>query len=394
VALGGVVAAACDQGHQDDTNPTGPFLHVTGSSASPSRPVPTNGSIDIFFDRLLQPATVLRQAFVLRNADGSVAASPLVTYDPVLRKVTLYNPNSTQQNWLNAGQTYKVTFPIPNPGDVMGGVLAIDNATLDPSADNSVGFRVCAATAADPCPAPAYQPPAIDFCNDIQPIFQNHCSAGQCHGAPPQGSKTLPAAGLILDTSNGIAYTAVGRVAQGSNTGAQAAVSPPPGRIWNANMQLVHPNDPGDSWLLYKLMLALPSPYCCAAAPPVDAGAGADGGVDAGMTSCTTSNVAACETDSLRVQCSPSAAPPTPAQVFATPGLPPVPDFTAFQSQGDFARGDLAKYILGREMPYPSDPSAPPGAPTDNPPLSYDELERISLWIAAGAAVVECGACQ
>lgn len=328
---------------------------------------------------------MLRQSFVLRNPDGSVAASPLVTYDPVLRKVTLANPDPTMQDWLNAGQSYEITFPIPSPGQLENGLLSLDNATLDPSVNSTVGFRVCAGTSTDPCPAPAYQPPAIDFCNDIQPIFQNQCAAGQCHGAPPQGSTTLPAAGLILDTSVGFAATAVGRVAQGSNTGALAGAAQPAGRIWNANMPIVNPNNPGDSWLLYKLLLAQPSPYCCATSmpPSTDAGsqdgategggaeagteADAGAGTDAGMAPCVESTVAACETDWLRLQCSSSSTAPTPAQVFATPGLPPVPSLTAFQQQGDFERGVLSEYILGREMPYPSSPAPRPERPPTTP---------------------------
>jgi hypothetical protein len=46
----------------------------------------------------------------------------------------------------------------------------------------------------------------------------------------------------------------------------------------------------------------------------------------------------------------------------------------------DPARAALADYVLGREMPYPDNPAAPLGE--SSTPLTIDELERVSLWIA------------
>jgi hypothetical protein len=40
----------------------------------------------------------------------------------------------------------------------------------------------------------------------------------------------------------------------------------------------------------------------------------------------------------------------------------------------------LSDYVLGREMPYPADPSAPLSQATAS--LTIDQLELISRWIA------------
>jgi hypothetical protein len=46
----------------------------------------------------------------------------------------------------------------------------------------------------------------------------------------------------------------------------------------------------------------------------------------------------------------------------------------------DLERQTLANFILGREMPYPNDPSAP--LPDNTQSLTDVQLERLSLWIA------------
>jgi hypothetical protein len=90
---------------------------------------------------------------------------------------------------------------------------------------------------------------------------------------------------------------------------------------------------------MYKLLLAVP-PACSSTpgAPPCDAGA-----------------------------------PTPPTNTHAVPWLP----------LSEAERITLSNFILGREMPFPSDPSAPLG--TDPSALTLTELENVSFWIAEGA---------
>jgi hypothetical protein len=355
-----VASTGCDQGETHDQprgSGAGPYLQIVGANAAVDRPLPADGRIQIAFDRFLHPATVVRQSFQLRNAFGEIAASPVVTYDPVARVVTLSSPRVTPGAWLLPHQPYRVFMPVPESDDDTSGPRAADRATLAPGEVHSVDFMTT-----DAAGAPAVER-RIDYCNDVSPVFRRHCSASSCHGAPrpvlasarfPDGM-SRPAAGLVLETSIGVANTALGRVAQGSNTGARAGSGRAPGFLFGVDMPIVDADpslargNAANSWLMYKVLLA--------ARRPEDVGR-----VDAAPT------------------CSGSA--PAPLVDATFPFAQPV-------STDERARlGDL---ILGREMPYPS--SVPDGVPTGNPPLTDEELERVRAWITQGAPVPDCAAC-
>ena len=55
----------------------------------------------------------------------------------------------------------------------------------------------------------------------------------------------------------------------------------------------------------------------------------------------------------------------------------------------DDERATLSNYIPGREMPYPTDPTAPLDSATS--PLTGDELDTVSTWIRQGAAIPAAG---
>ena len=101
-----------------------------------------------------------------------------MTYDPVARVVSLSNP-STKPTWLTPGATYTLSIGVAAAGDYTGGTgpRAIDSATL--TAPVVETFQ--AVTPATPTPGADR---AVDFCDDVLPIFQLRCSAGECHGAP------------------------------------------------------------------------------------------------------------------------------------------------------------------------------------------------------------------
>ncbi len=347
----GAALLGCDQGVPAKVGPAG-YVTLLGANVGPERPLAAGGSIELAFDRFLLPVSVSRQSFVVKRVDGQVAVSPVVTYDPVARVVTLSRQSGSP--WLEAGQSYRVELPLPDfdagvsPSQV-GGVRGIDGATLDPSSQRMIGFSV-SATPSTQGPAPT-----TNFCRDVLPIFENKCSSGSCHG--PAGGQSRPASGLVLTTASGVALTAIGRVAQASNTGPRAQASAPTVRF-GVDMPLINPGVPGDSWLLYKMLLALPPETT-----PVTRRSKCDG----------TQGAVPISTDAL----------------YTTP-------FTRAVSASERAR--LGEVVGGQPMPYPPKPGAPEDAAVSDPlteaPLSFGQLERVRLWIAQGAALEDCGPCE
>ncbi len=291
-----------------------PVEIVAGANTSltPGQP------IELAFDRLLMPLSIVRQTFVLEDLAGNALAPPAVAYDPVARVVTV----TPQDNPLSDGQAYRLFVLAPSSPTDANGVRGIDGAPLDPKWTAPLTFPIVGTAA----PTSTL---AVDYCNVIQPIF-NQCAGGQCHSGP------MPAAGLWLTSPEGVLATALGRAAQGSNTGpmsgpGQLPQAPPQFGIdmpiIDATSAMGQGGDPGNSWLIYKVLLAVPS-----AAPTM-----------------------------------------------TTHSVPWVP-----LSAGE--RATLANYVLGREMPFPPNPSAPLGT-TGAMGLSGDELEQLSFWIAQGALV-------
>jgi len=324
-------------------------VRLVATNVGPDKKLPPDGAVVLSFDRMLLPLTVVRQSFFIVDA-FNVALSPTVQYDPVNRVVTLGNPSPNGSEWLKRNQPYKLVLTVPSGDEDTNGVRAIDRAPLDPASERVIAFFV------DTAPAGVQTAPSMNFCNDVLPIFQNHCSASQCHGAPtttppssrfPDG-KTRPAAGLVLETTAGLEATAINRVAEGSNTGPRT-VPRPPGHVFGFDVPLVEPGDPGNSWLLYKLLIAPPPP--AGTAP------------------------------SQRLKCD------------GTPGTAPHAPFqpaVAYASLADDERARLSDFITGNVMPYPANP----GSTDRGENLSLDELQRISTWIAQGARTANCGTCE
>jgi hypothetical protein len=322
---------------------------------------PPNGIIQLTFDRNLLPVTVTRQSITITDESGNFA-TPVVAYDPVARIISLENPTPAEAGpcWLTANQYYNLNLLVPTGfSSDTGGIRAIDRATLP--APITIGFQA----SVNPCPTP--QPllvPQTDFCSDVLPIFQARCTLPQCHQSPayvpatgstlfpenPDGGLTAPAQGLALDNVNAVRQTALNVPSHEANTGPQfgtAAVAEPQ-HIFGIDMPIIDTSgDPANSYLLYKVLLANPSP--------------AD---DPGLL-----------------------------QVCA--GVQTIPDFNPgpeAQAMSDPERSILSNFILGREMPYPVYPNLGDPVPADAAnggyaPLSFHELERLRAWIANGAVV-------
>ncbi len=334
LALVLLAAASCDAGPRSSNvsgDPRPAKLRVLGANVGPSQRLAADGVVQVALSRYLLPSSVTRQSMGIVDAFGQPLGAPLVAYDPVARTVTLANP-SPGKPWLIEDQLYKITLGVPEEGAEIGGFRTLDRGTLvEPF---TLSFL------AGPPEGKGAGEPKVSFCADVLPLLLQKCAS--CHSGSERAS-----AGLLLDSSNHVAATAIGRVAHGSSNGGPATASSP-GRTFVVNMPLVDRGNPANSWLLYKILMA-PFPSVDAGAPP-----------------------------------SPACQPPVPPRSLDYTPLVPVAELPEPAEQQL-----LRDMILGQEMPPPS----PASAGYAGQPLTFAERERVRLWIAQGADVYECGAC-
>jgi hypothetical protein len=304
-------------------------MRVVAQYPAENQPLATDGRIELAFNRYLLPSTVTRQTFQLHVGSAQAGAvNSAIAYDPVARIVTITPPST------DGLQVDQAAVVVLDPGALQ----AIDGARLDPAQATTFTFPV---VAGDGGAAPTQAP--IDFCRDIAPIFMSSKCAG-CHGPP------LFYAGLSFSSLESIAETAIGKAAHGANTGPQS-IPESPGPTFGVDMPIIDQGsgvgsgDPANSWLMYKVLLAVPP------ATPSTAYTSCDGG-------------AYTPTDVSR------------AHLAVQPALA--------DEVNDPERVNLSNQVLGREMPFPSDPAAP--LQDSSTPLTVDELERVSLWIATATA--------
>jgi hypothetical protein len=343
----------CDSGPRDDVRALGAPLHVIDINIGPGKPLAAGEAIEIAFDRLLKPNSVVRQSFVLRDAFGSNVDPPVVVYDPALQLVRIESPRGFGEEWLKPNQPYVLVLGIPRPGEELGGFRSIDDATLEANAQRNIGFFAAtgpsapanspdAADAATPdssmpdssvpapsVPAPSVPAPSVPaadkaqrFCSQIKPLLAKKC--GACHA-------TGDIAGLDLISTAGLRAT-LGRTARVLASQGDAVRAPAAGRIFPGDMPILAPGNASQSFLFYKVLLARPS----SVATP------------------------ACENPSLSRM--------VRVKVLA--------DITESE------RASLGGKIPGTAMP-------PPG----NPSLTTEERRNLSAWLNEGATIPDTCTC-
>lgn len=378
--LAGVAAFACDiedTGHEQDVH--GPKLRIVQTNVEGAgAEIAADGAIQIVFDRYLLPAVYKRQAFRLLNANRDPIGSDgmQTIYDPVALTVTITGALGYGTEWLTPGQTYYLTLPVADDArdtvEDLSGFRSIDREPLAERHDYI--FRAVArAPVADAGPIDdgpsdggtgggtsarrTRIDPTVTFCADILPLFVAKCANAICHSAKGAAS------GLILDSAEGIRETAIDRVAHGSNTARQGITAESDTRLFGINMPIITPGDPGASWLVYKVELA-PDTAPDLAAPNI---------------ACTP----------------PRGAPPVSAK--STENAAFVDDVIKRFAEDGFKTRDrtvLANHVTGREMPYPYPaPAYLEADPYKYTPLTFQERQRIRIWIADRAPTSDCGGC-
>ena len=162
--------------------------------------MPSDGVIQLAFDRYLLPATATRQSYaIVDNLNQQLPNDAIRTiYDPIARTITIAGPDGPGIPWLTQGNVYKLILPIPadlNDTSDVGGFRAIDGSPLAKNQTREFAF-----TAGPPSGITTIDPP-VDFCADVEPIFTAKCSYSTCHGALNQ-----EAASLVLDSASGVQH--------------------------------------------------------------------------------------------------------------------------------------------------------------------------------------------
>lgn len=261
MALGSLGLAGCDLGPRADERAEGPPLHVmeafppdgAGFECEGDAPcgVPTNPTIRLRFDRFLLPATAIRQSLSFFTGAVTNPALPASNTRPELTPV--HDPSErTVRYHLPAGfnlqpfTLYTFELPIANEAQPFG-FRAFDGAALE----GERALRFSFFTGEGPAPeAPNVEAPS---CDEALALFAPCADAG-CHGG--SDPSVPPSMGLVLDSWEGLARTALDRPAHQTEIGASIGLTDQAPERFGANMPIIDPGRPDNSYLLYKLLLA------------------------------------------------------------------------------------------------------------------------------------------
>ncbi|EYF07408.1 Hypothetical protein CAP_0161 [Chondromyces apiculatus DSM 436] len=241
----------------------------------------STASFILKFDRFLHPATVTRQSVCItsdltrdvRTLDdcqripGAARLELEPTYNPVEREA-IYRRRADSPR-LSPGQKYRIAVLAPSSDEDLGGFRAFDQAPLERTVQIDVsvldqdppGVRDELLPGAD-----LYcrrDPACLGQCDDdacrqacalwgfgVQPYLQACAAGGGCHANPE-----FAGAGLSLASSDLIRLTAIGKVAHQTQTGEHAADPDLSPRRFGRAMPIIDPQNPGNSYLLYKMLI-------------------------------------------------------------------------------------------------------------------------------------------
>ena len=396
----------------------GPPPHIVWTyPANEATNVPLTFAIRVQFDRFLMPSTAVRGAMCLQAAtvggestgtDQCVGAGFAPQYDPVDRVATWIIRGILQER-----TRYNVRLFAPRDAQDPNGVRAFDGAPLEkeftfafttgngkPPFELARVFGFCDVKRLCPLPDGACDGPMPGAVTSSPYEFLTHncTSGGRCHGA---GSDTRGPSGSTLrlddDGAGGGIVAAVRHLVDHAVVASETATGADPTAPsrnalapFGRNMPYIDANDPGNSFLLYKLILAM-APRCPfdpnEESATHDASACAPGGGSARWTyaqdfyDCRSVAEAGVARDPLGNCPSDGGFPPLPKigskGDLIAPLLEPRVPADAWQppARGEYDR--LRMRIRGSGMP-------------EGGMVSRTEALAISAWIADGARVESC----
>ena len=393
--------------------------------ANEAMDVPRTFSIRVQFDRFLMPSTAVRGALCIQAATVGGEATGTQNCEPAGIEVQ-YDPVDRVGTWIIRGKILPSTrynvrlFAPTDPWDV-NGVRAFDGVPLEkeftfafttdgkesPGLEppRHLGFcdtrRLCTlpAGACDPTTSVAVTKSPHQF------LTGNCTSGGSCHGSGPGGAGPSGSVLRFDDDGAGGGFTAAVRhlveksvVARATATGVDPTA---PSRNvlapFGHNMPYIDATNPGNSFLLYKVILAM-APRCpldpneesaTHDAPHCVEGSFASWRYAQDLYDCTSIDRATVKTDSGI--CSTDAGFPAPDEDGGIPAItkigqkddliaPPLEPRVPPEAWQPPARGEydrLRARIRGSGMPQGG-------------LVSHADALAISAWIADGARVEPC----
>lgn len=221
--------------------------------ADPACGVPTDVALALSFDRFLLPDTAIRQSIVFYRGDPSNPVPPpsgtrpeiTPVYDLMARTVRYVLPPGVT---LEPHTLYNVQLPIYVKDSQPFGFRAFDGAPLAGNEPVRISFY----TGAGPSGAtPSDVPTCEAFLGTVA-----RCGGSICHGREGLG----PAMGLDLESAAELRATAIARPAHQTEIGDTTGVADQDPERFGANMPIIDPGRPDNSYLMYKLLVG-PEPY-------------------------------------------------------------------------------------------------------------------------------------
>lgn len=204
--------------------------------------MPVDTPFEFRFDRLLLPASAVRQSIaVYTGVPGLGAPFLLPTYDPLERRLSYQNTGRLVENAL-----YQLRLPIAASSSDSG-LRAFDGAPLEPlPVPNEFSFITSASLVEAP-PAPPFSEPT---CDDVVRLLGARCAGSCCHGGDS------PAMGLRLDSADALERTAIERVAHQTESGNTLGVPFTNPARFGVAMPIIDRRSAATSYLVYKLLLS------------------------------------------------------------------------------------------------------------------------------------------
>lgn len=254
-------ASACDR---DPPSPSAaPPLRILASDPEAlQRDVPREKALRFRVSRLVRPTSVIRQSIRVTPGliDAETGESPAGSvffepqWDPYDRVVTFELP--PWNRWIPS-TLYSVTVLPPADDSTVAGLRSLDGIALDQP--ESFSF-MAGASVSDPEHDVDDTWPTVDFCTGAEadgipgvlPVLRAACGTSSCHSSV---GGNAPPMGLDLATPDGIRSTAIRVTAR--QTMRSGMVGPPSNNptTFGDSMPRVDPGNPGNSYLMYKLLI-------------------------------------------------------------------------------------------------------------------------------------------
>lgn len=263
-----LLALGCDVESPEPARAAGPEVNLVSARVTTAGPTQSeiapggstqalaNLRIELVFDRYLDPSTVTRQAVCLRSdpapvktlgdCKGGVLLN--VAYDPAGRVVTYYVDPGQTPPLLPAATHFLTLHQASGDGP---GFRAFDGARL--AERRELFFDVV-----DPGNLEPQLPPELDdvACDQTETSFGRCASCHTRRAAGEDGPAVEPPEGLELSSLERALATGT-RVAHGASLGGTGnETSRSPDRF-GSGMPVFSPGDPGNSYLLYKMLAAI-----------------------------------------------------------------------------------------------------------------------------------------